>query len=638
MSEAIYQSAKALWPELVARAGLTGQHGPHTGAYDKGLVEEVREALFPGAEKPIEDLLAISDLSAEQLLRALFGAARPFALMKLDILNLLEAAGARGGGDSIRLRFAFDPENPLDLLLEQFRAQMELVEEAFGETDALGETPVPTRLGDLTLNQLSELPRAGGIDLMKDPIDHAPPSLRAWLEHYEMGFEQLPPNWRTGRVELDERLERVARLLEPHLAAVGQAWPDYPSLKSQPHRTPEAMIEASGLSWGAAQNLEIDRWSRAIVRMLVHAHARVSSSDEAAIAKMMDDLDRLLPTPATRAKALMRKLADVLDLPVWKHRHEVYAVWLGAQMHQALADRWNFRFHLVDGALKFPFGGAHLATLFNNRDDEVLFWWTELGTPHDDLPSGKRTEGIQPDYRLQRAPLGALAADVAVVEAKQHRGYSTKEFQDALTDYAHACPSAGVLLANYGPVAASALGVMISQYRPRCATFARMHPLNTEAVQAFRKTLARTVDRVLDGLEPDMDGRATPPAPSAKTLTTISLTWGAEPDDLDLYVRRVDEPGPEVSYHYPCAEGLGLREDITEGFGPEIVDIVAPRGRYEVTVRRHPDGEPIGAAAMVEVTFPGADAPVTLALPQGCAANHWRVGIVDVGARTVSQT
>jgi hypothetical protein len=65
----------------------------------------------------------------------------------------------------------------------------------------------------------------------------------------------------------------------------------------------------------------------------------------------------------------------------------------------------------------------------------------------------------------------------------------------------------------------------------------------------------------------------------------ITMTWDTDGNDVDLHV--VDPPGEHVYYgHKQAASGIHLLEDITQGFGPEVVrtDRVVP-GAYHVGVK-----------------------------------------------------
>src|SRR5215831_9817538 len=122
----VYDSALQLWHALKERAGLNVADA----AYDAALVDELKQKLFPGSVKPFEILLkaASPPVSAETLLRSFLKVVQPFSLMKIDILAMMSAAGSSKGDDNLKIRFHFsETEDPLDLLLRDFREQMEVI-------------------------------------------------------------------------------------------------------------------------------------------------------------------------------------------------------------------------------------------------------------------------------------------------------------------------------------------------------------------------------------------------------------------------------------------------------------------------------------------------------------------------------
>jgi Flp pilus assembly protein TadD len=94
----------------------------------------------------------------------------------------------------------------------------------------------------------------------------------------------------------------------------------------------------------------------------------------------------------------------------------------------------------------------------------------------------------------------------------------------------------------------------------------------------------------------------------------ITMTWDTDGNDVDLHV--VDPGGAHVYYAAPKApSGIKLLEDITEGFGPEVVltDRVLP-GKYHVGVKYFAAG-PMGISRGVVVVMepaPGGDVRVRI--------------------------
>jgi hypothetical protein len=382
--------------------------------------------------------------------------------------------------------------------------------------------------------------------------------------------------------------------------------------------------------------IESDRWPGAIARLMCRVHDAVTADDQATLRQFRDRVDEILPEvdDTEQAISLMHVLEDVLDLPVWKHRHEVYAIWLGAQLYRVLRDNgWHFRFHLVDDRLEFAFRGVHLATLWRGEREPELYWWTELRSDHSDLPNSHRTKGIQPDYRVLRAPMSMSMSmsnrDILVLEAKQHLRSSNKEFREAVEDYAHACPLAGVLLANYGPCSTGLMAKVASEARTRSAAHGHVHPGQPKAVGYLREDIDRVVDAALKGNV----------ASAFRLPYEITLTWGAYPADLDLHL--FQEKRDYLSYSNPVQADAELSTDVTSGHGPEIATLHAASGVYIAAVHQFSDDSDLsGSKAIVEITWgPRFDRSLLrFEVPAG-VGRWWHVASIDLetGAITALQ-
>lgn len=86
----------------------------------------------------------------------------------------------------------------------------------------------------------------------------------------------------------------------------------------------------------------------------------------------------------------------------------------------------------------------------------------------------------------------------------------------------------------------------------------------------------------------------------------VTMTWDTDGNDVDLHV--VDPPGEHVYYgHKQAASGIELLQDITQGFGPEVVrtDRVVP-GAYHVGVKYFAAG-PMGISRGILVVMEPVD-------------------------------
>jgi len=361
--------------------------------------------------------------------------------------------------------------------------------------------------------------------------------------------------------------------------------------------------------------LESDFWPRAIGEWLLRVHAAVATKNQTQLDEIHREVDEILPETdrVEQTKLLVRILDDILDLPVWKHRHEVYAVWLGAQLHRALAqDGWQFRFHLTEGRLEFAFRGVHLATLLRADDDAELYWWTELRTHHANLPSNHRKAGIQPDFRILRAPISTSGREVLVLEAKQHLRSNNKEFRDAVEDYTFACSEAGVILANYGPCSPILSSSISPSARARSAFHGNVHPGFPVAVKRLQEDIRHSVNAALHGSA----------ANAFLKPCEVSLTWGERPADLDLYAFR---DGREyLSFRGPKQVDAELSTDDTSGNGQEVAILRGDGGTFTIAVNQYSDDGDLSASnAVVKISWGRHDDPIDVRFEAGRGAGRW---------------
>ena len=111
-----------------------------------------------------------------------------------------------------------------------------------------------------------------------------------------------------------------------------------------------------------------------------------------------------------------------------------------------------------------------------------------------------RSGGAQPDYSLWRdngtCPLA--------VECKHYKRSSTRNFADALTDYATALGNdAKIILANYGPVGSAVLAAVKDSRRSQCVAIGQVHPEEPEARERFCGIVRRVVGEPIPRINVD---------------------------------------------------------------------------------------------------------------------------------------
>uniref|UniRef100_UPI00398A2A47 hypothetical protein n=1 Tax=Methyloglobulus sp. TaxID=2518622 RepID=UPI00398A2A47 len=184
--------------------------------------------------------------------------------------------------------------------------------------------------------------------------------------------------------------------------------------------------------------------------------------------------------------SLEQDFRDLVNLPIWKKRHELYAVWVASRIADALRDL-SFEWHPDGDMLRFPFSGAELATLLGG-DGSTHIFWTEKRTA---LAGGGlfRRKHIQPDYRIMTVPTHRNDATSLVIECKQYRKWSRQNFGAALDDYAKGCPKAPVVLVNYGPTDPSILDLVDASRRDRTFLVGDFKPGENAALDRFRELI-----------------------------------------------------------------------------------------------------------------------------------------------------
>jgi hypothetical protein len=559
-------------------------------------------------------------------------------MMQTDILEMMSAAGAQRGDSNIKIRFHFsETEDPLEMLLSEFREQMEIIEQRV--------VTVPIRIWDY--QTLWKITRVGESYLgtysarRERKIDREPNSERIaeWISRNRSTrrFEPFPDVWKTGIVELDLHLEPVVNILTELLAAFKRYGDDYSELREAGRDAKLGRtLDQIGFSVSQLSHIESDYWTATVAEWLLSVRQAVSIPAADVVRGIITELQQVTP-PADhseqRVSEFISKLDDILNLPIWKKRHEVYAVWIGSQIWQAIRDKWNFLFHVRDGILSFAFAGVHLATVVSIDNDDVLTWWTELQTPVNRLPSGHRSRAIKPDYRIRRAPLSNSHPDALVLEVKQYKRSNKSNFSAALEDYTYACPNAGVLLTNYGPVSERLLGDFSREAKSRTAALGCVRPDREANVGHLRRAIRRVVD---------MTGRGPARLAFARRVCRLELAWGESPNDLDIHVFQmpIEDPKGVHVYYGASAHGatIALHEDIKSGYGPEVVSLNAAEGTYLVGVHQYSEDGALttsGAVVTVFVEDINSEEAIRLRCPTVGSGRWWLACEIDLSTCSI---
>jgi hypothetical protein len=166
-------------------------------------------------------------------------------------------------------------------------------------------------------------------------------------------------------------------------------------------------------------------------------------------------------------------LLDILKLPYWSKRHVLYQSWLLAVIEKTLSAYKSQVLH-SDGVLELTFKATKVIEA--KFRDSAISLWAELKTPVSN-PTGKgRTNNIQPDYTLHIHSDNTESRCFSVIECKQYRRGNTRNFSQAINDYANGHPDAQVFLVNDGSIARSLDRQIRQEYRARSRYWAGVRP------------------------------------------------------------------------------------------------------------------------------------------------------------------
>jgi hypothetical protein len=188
----------------------------------------------------------------------------------------------------------------------------------------------------------------------------------------------------------------------------------------------------------------------------------------------------------------MEALTEVLSLPIWQKRYELYSAWVFTRFLAALTGH-QIELHHEDGCLRFAFHETLLATVLSRP--KPLDVYAEKRIKAHALRGHGRVSAIQPDYSAWTQGNGECKL---AIECKHYKKASTVNFSDALIDYSTNLPEARVLLVNYGPIKAALMAMTSAggdEKRRFC--WGNVNPEFPAQVKAFEQAVRNAVGEPL---------------------------------------------------------------------------------------------------------------------------------------------
>ncbi|MBB1512587.1 hypothetical protein H5399_08220 [Tessaracoccus sp. MC1627] len=605
----MWSTASELWREWERSRVLRPQD------YDSDVADHVlrRRSVLEGyGAGSVPRALEAANWTARDLIHALAPLVSSFAGMQRDLLRLLERVGASTGtGESIRVVYEFSEDDVIDESLAAFRERLRRIEQVV----------VHLRPFLLRPDHAWQLPIW---------------DLRCWEWIERVGASNgagHPDEWRfdsavpdadpTGDARVDDSARRIIAVVRYTLTRLESIGANTVEVR-QLFRDSSAEIELDPELFEMAQ-VAADNWPHHVASAVHRWTAGIAEGTIAASKETLDALDSWLEglkspeAEEVTVEQAVDELTDVLSLPSWGKRHELYSAWIATQLDRALHSRLEFV--VTDGALRFPFRPTLLAHLDPPSGDLAL--WSEVRSPGIGELGGGRKASVQPDYRFQR---GADGTTVVAVEVKQYKAPAASRHAVTLRDYVGSLPGATVFLVAHGPLGHGILNAVPDPDR------ALLHP----DVRPDRPRESAAFRAVIASFFPPSPPAPSPPPPSSSSPlsrpTRIELRWSRRVRDLDLYLRSGES---ETSHSTPVSPHSVLRKDAFDG-GPEIIDL-APGldGSLEVRVHVYSWGT-LREAAPVVAFLRGKDAVLELAPADrllGSRERWWTVAQIDEDGR-----
>jgi hypothetical protein len=577
----IISSPVSLWHHLCSSAGLELRLKGGRPGRDADVEDSLKLSLAVPDTAQSLDAWLNSDaasphptVSTERLMIEVLKSQGGFARMMQDILDILITADARQASHRLSVEFKFDDvTDPIKATLEQFREVAHRIQRVLEKRPKLPNDNLMWSLSEVLRSVLSEFPR-------HRPLDFPPVSA-------------IPS---TGHTGVDARLTCIVQLVSDFRVL----WMRHGTTRQQVGEASRALrhTDANVGELGGQLGAATDYWDVGVLAGAQEFSRQVVSGQldpEDAFEKLTEALSGI-EWAENWVEHTIQELLDVLNLPAWRRRHELYSVWVGTKMLQVVERvAPDMRFHPVDGVLSFEFGGSRLATF--NWDNKQFDIWAELRSALVGK-SSKRKKGIQPDFRVLQAALSksANAQTTYVLECKHYLNASISNFTHAAADYARSCPNAVVHVVNHGPADEPVLSAALpAELQSRARFIGSATPLQEAATQALSNAIRDALfpGRPLLAPSPSafkpVTGKTVPPV-LPDSVGYVLLEWDDSLDDMDLALRVIgpnEQAIQSVDFRSKGALDASpfarFDRDALHGPGIERIDISAWHfSRYEL--------------------------------------------------------
>ena len=460
--------------------------------YDKQLLIEIKKGLGFDDKSNIRTEIQTNGTTPQQLLAVLLKSLKPFSLMMSDLLKMFEDAGAQYTDNNIQIQFNFeDATTNFDLNLEHFRVyHEELVKTVDYELQLELSNPWDDFVYPLG-NMVD--PKAKYKNFSFGAI---PDAIAQWLEKYrnenDKWPDSIPQPPKCG-------IERIDNLIAD-IWLIPKAACDLYNKCYQSDLGRWKSLDKKGTEFESRfYSNEIDFWIGGFVEQICYFINKIiyierAGNPNSSIEKLGDMLEIYrdkMPIVSIESAQLLKKFQNLLNLPIWEKRYALYSAWVSTQIISAF-EKDKVRFNVVNGILSYAFGGSTIA--FIEQDTYELKLIAELRTPFDGVKGHGRKHNIQPDYSLCIYDETEPRNTVLVVECKQYKRPSRRNFTEAVEDYAGGRPTAQIMLVNYTSIPDSFRSKLSQSVSERVPYFDKLAP-GDKSCEIFRKAVKESLPK-----------------------------------------------------------------------------------------------------------------------------------------------
>lgn len=586
--------------------------------YDKSLLNDLRRELSIGADDDIEK--SIQEFAPERVLDAFFAVISPLSATYADILNLFERCNAGRSAENVTIEFdiskskcaSFDVSHFIHAkqVMETIRELTNRMKPTMDEVRAFWNISDGLNCRDLNVHNKTFL----------EWEDEYLKKENSWPEK-ELNFafiiEDLP---------IRNELMKVFGFWQTLFNLYKNTFPDRNGMELHKNRCDyDAKDDMINRLW-LEETDHILSYTLRNLFFIAENFSRASEKEQARYRMKLDKIIQRIQYKEEEIEKHKRVWKEFLTLPVWKHRHEVYSIWIFTQIMKEIPNKF-VKYHVKDGVLSFPFSGACLASATLNSVTYDI--WTELRTEAIVKLVGKgRTKNIQPDYSIVCGDPKSIMDSIMTIECKQYKKSSTYNFSRALIDYTHNRPMATAHLVDYGEIAISKVEEAMAKIpRNRYELFSICRP-GSKSADRFSNTVFQTLIRKANMI------------PINKHDSTIfSLFWNSEDpmnkhQDLDLHlIFRQSGSGQSRCLSYCNNEIPGAQYSGDVRIVPGLEQIVIQyyeNGIYDLWVNNFTSSIPfeLGKPVLV-VTMPSEKESIKIELPCNSDDHWWHVLRID---------